>query len=102
MLRRDFRVRYLPILKELFESDTVIIFLIGLAEALLLGSCLQNNKKMGIAAGIAALVYGVCEVASNLHGNFLPQLFLLFLGTAALGSLAGSGFWMVLKSIDGR
>lgn len=95
-------MRYLPILEELFESDTFFILLIGLAGAFFWGSCLRSYKKTGIAAGISALVYGVCEAASNLRGSYLQQLLLLFLGTAALGALAGFGICTLLKAIGAR
>lgn len=95
-------MKYLPILEELFESDTVIIFLIGLAGALLSGFRLKGYKKTGTAAGISTLVYGVCEAASNLRGSYLQQILLLILGTAALGFLAGFGLHTLLEAINSR
>lgn len=88
-------MKYLPILQELFESDTVILLAIGLACALILGFGLKNNKKLAVGAGISAAVYGCCEAASNLRGSYLQQLALLFLGTAALGCLAGFGLLLL-------
>ncbi len=95
-------MKCLPILEELFESDTVIIFLIGLAGALLSGFRLKGYKKPGIAAGISALVYGVCEAVSNLHGSYLQQILLLILGTLALGFLAGFGLCTFREVINRR
>lgn len=101
-MEEEIRMRYLSILEELFESDTVIILVIGLAAALLLGFGMKSYKKLGIGAGISLLVYVVCEVFSNLHGTYLMQILLLVLGTAAIGCLAGFGLCALLTAVNRR
>lgn len=79
----------LPILQELFESDSVIFLVIGFVIAIAIGLRLKKQKMIGIGAGISALVYVICEFASNVRSNFMAEILLLFLGTIALGCLLG-------------
>lgn len=82
-------MRYLPILQELFEADTVIFLIMGLAIAAVIGLWLKKPKKLGTGAGISALVYVICEAMSNIRSNFMIELILLFFGTVAIGSFLG-------------
>ena len=82
-------MKYLPILEELFQSDTIILLLIGFIVALLLGLKLGNKKKVCIGVGVSFFIYIVCEILSNIVYNYLASFILLFAGTFAIGSLMG-------------
>ena len=82
-------MRYLPILGELFESDTVVFLIIGAGLGFLLGFLFKNSKSRIRAVISFAAVYAVCEGIANIHTNFLVEFILLFVGTAALGAIAG-------------
>ena len=83
-------MRYLPILGELFASDTVLFLLLGIAIAVIL--CLKVRKGRGKAALVCLALYAACEVLSDVPtGSYLLELVLLFVGTMALGACAGFG-----------
>lgn len=100
-------MRYLPILEELFHSDTVCFFLVALGITVLAGLGM-GRKKAGIGCGTALAVYLVCEAASNVHTNYLVEIILLVVGTCALGCLAGfffcclAGVWAERGAPGGR
>lgn len=79
----------LPILQELFESDTVIILLVGIVIAAVIGLRLKNTKKCIIGSVGAAAGYMVCEAASNIRTNFMLEIILLFIGTFTMGCFIG-------------
>ena len=82
-------MKYLPILQELFESDTIIFLIIGIVIALIAGLWLKNRKRCVIGAALSLALYVICELASNIHTNFLLEIVLLFAGTAAIGCFIG-------------
>ncbi|MDE6627673.1 MAG: hypothetical protein K2K56_15095 [Lachnospiraceae bacterium] len=82
-------MKYLPILQELFESDTVIFMIIGIAFAVIIGLRLTHQKKYIMAIIISIVTYAICELVSNVHTNFMLELILLFLGTVSMGCCIG-------------
>lgn len=82
-------MRYLPILDELFHSNSFWLLLLGLAVSLAAGARIKRARSFGIAAMCSAAVYLLCEVLSNLRTNFLLEILLVFIGTAAIGSALG-------------
>lgn len=82
-------MKYLPILQELFESDSVIFLLIGLVVSAIVGIKLRDTNKRIDCAGTALLIYAICEVLSNLTNGYFAGILLLFLGTVALGGFIG-------------
>ena len=82
-------MKYFPILQELFESDTVLFLIIGAAAALVAGLWLKQRKKCILGLVISVAVYFVCELLSNVRTNYLLELLLLFVGTAAIGCCIG-------------
>lgn len=83
------RMKYFPIMQELFESDTALFLLVGLAVALAVGIRFRSRKKAAAGAGISLLVYAACEVGVYLAGNYLAEIVLLFAGTLAIGGVIG-------------
>ncbi len=82
-------MKYLPILQELFESDTIIFLIIGLIVSILTGIWIKSRKKLIASAGIAMFIYAACEILSNMRGNYMSELLLLFVGTVAIGCFIG-------------
>ena len=82
-------MKYLPILQELFESDTILFLIIGIVIAVIAGLWLKNRKKCVIGAVLSFALYLICELISNIHTNFLLEIVLLFVGTAAIGGCIG-------------
>jgi uncharacterized membrane protein YczE len=79
----------LPILQELFESDTLLFLIVGISIAVVMRIFLLNRKTVIYALAVSVVVYAVCELLSNVPTNFLVELILLFVGTVALGSTIG-------------
>ena len=95
-------MRYLPILDELFASDSVIFLLIGLVIAIVIGSALKSDKRR-MGGGIASIIiYAVCEVVSNIPAPFLVSMIALFIGTIAIGSFIGFWVTFVVSKIRGK
>ena len=92
-------MKYLPILQELFESDTVIFMIIGIAVAVIIGLRLKHQKKYIMAIIISIVTYAICELASNIHTNFMLELILLFLGTVSIGCCIGFISCLLFKII---
>lgn len=90
-------MRYLPILQELFESDTIIFMIIGTVIAVFVGLWLKNSKKNIAAIIISVITYVICELASNIHTNFMLELILLFIGTVAIGCCLGFIISMIIN-----
>lgn len=82
-------MRYLPILQELTESDTVIFLIIGLIAAVIAGLWQRHPGRCVKGIIEFAVLYAVCELLSQVHTNFMAELLLLFIGTAAIGGCAG-------------
>lgn len=82
-------MKYLPILQELFESDTLLFLILGILLAIVVGLRLREGKRLVPAIVISAAGYGVCEIASHIHTNFMLELILVFAGTVLLGGCIG-------------
>lgn len=82
-------MRDLPILQELFTSDSIIFMLIGLVLALFIGIMIKEMKKIMTGLGMSCGLYVICELISNIHTNFMLELILLFVGTIAIGGIIG-------------
>ena len=95
-------MKYFPILQELFESDTVLFLVIGAAVALAAGLWLKQRKKCVLGLVISVAVYLACELLSNVHTNFMLELLLLFVGTAAIGCCIGFLLGLLIGLIRGR
>lgn len=81
-------MRYLPILQELFESDTVWFFLVGAA---ICTAFLLRHLSLGICGrglGVSAAVYALCELIADAPGSYAAEFVALIVGTAALGASA--------------
>lgn len=90
-------MKHLPILQELLESDTIIFLMIGIAIAFVAGLCLKSQKKCIIGISTSVVLYLICELASNIHTNFMLELILLFIGTAAIGCCIGFIFCLLVR-----
>ena len=95
-------MKYLPILQELFESDTIVFLIIGIAIALIVGLRIKNHNKCIAAIGISVGTYVICELISNFHTNFMIELILLFIGTASIGCCIGFITCLLIKLIKNK
>ena len=91
-------MKYLPILQELFESDTIIFLIIGIAISVIIGLRLRKNKCL-IGAAISIAIYAVCEFTSNIHTNFMLEFIQLFIGTFAIGCCIGFILCFLIKTL---
>lgn len=91
-------MRYFPVLQELFESDTVIILLIGAAVSCMIK---EPRRISRLLIGSAAL-YALCEVISNFRTDNLLEILLLFAGTAAIGAALSSLVCLIIYRIKNR
>ena len=85
-------MKYLPIMSELFSSDSSIFLLIGLAAAIIISlilKILKSDKKIKICMIISGIAYVLGEIISNIPTSFLIQMITLFIGTIALGCFLG-------------
>lgn len=82
-------MKYLPIFQELFQSDSIIFMLIGLALTVFIGIKLNEIKKIIVSLVSSVALYAVCEFISNIHTNYMFELILLFVGTIAIGGIIG-------------
>lgn len=82
-------MRYFPILDELFSSDSVIFMFIGLVISIVIGIKMKNIRKSAIGMAVCLVIYGVCEVASQIRMNYLVEIIALFVGTIAIGGFIG-------------
>jgi hypothetical protein len=87
--RRTVAMKYIPILQELFESDTVIFLIVGIVIAVIMGLFLKKQKNLKVALITSVVVYAICELLSNKHTNFMLEIILVFVGTVALGCCIG-------------
>lgn len=90
-------MKYLPILEELFSSDSICFLIIGLVLAAFVGVRMKDTKKKRIGIIVSFVVYVICEVMSNIHMTFMTDLLLLFAGTIALGCLIGFGISLLVS-----
>ncbi|SDA12217.1 hypothetical protein SAMN02910447_00557 [Ruminococcus sp. YE71] len=80
-------MKYLPILEELFRSDSCWFLLIGFAVGFAASGAVRLKRSAVRAAAVSAVVYGLCEVLLNVVGhNYMAELMGLFIGTTALGA----------------
>ena len=89
-------MKYLPILQELFESDSLFFLIAGLIVSLIFASRIKSRKNLMISTGCSLLLYVLCEAASNLHTNYAMELLLLIIGTAAIGSAIGFAVMLII------
>lgn len=82
-------MKYLPILQELFESDTLIFFTLGIVASIIIGIQIKCKKKITINIGVSLSIYIICEVLSNIHTNYMLEFGMVFIGTLALGMIIG-------------
>ena len=82
-------MRYLPILGELFSSNSIIFLLIGLVTAAILGIRMKNTGKNAVGIAICLAAYGVCEIVSQIGVNYLIGIITLLIGTIAIGGFIG-------------
>jgi ABC-type transport system involved in cytochrome c biogenesis permease component len=87
--RRTVAMKYIPILQELFESDTVIFLIVGIVIAVIMVLFLKKQKNLKFAFITSVVVYAICELLSNMHTNFMLEIILVFVGTVALGCCIG-------------
>ncbi len=82
-------MKYLPILQELFESDSIIFMLIGLILTALIGIKMNATRQTIVSLVLCFVLYVVCELVSNIHTNYMIEMILLFIGTIAIGGIIG-------------
>jgi uncharacterized membrane protein YraQ (UPF0718 family) len=87
--RRTTAMKYMPILQELFESDTVIFLIVGIVIAAIMELFIKKQKYLKVALITSVVVYAICELISNIHTNFMLEIILVFVGTVALGCCIG-------------
>ena len=68
-------MKYLPIIRELFASDSMIFMLIGLVFAAFVGIKMNDTRKSILCLVSSFVLYAVCELVSNLHTNYPVSLF---------------------------
>ena len=91
-------MKYLPILSELFSSDSVIFLVAGLVVAFALGMALKALKKTGIGMMASVIVYALCEALSNVPA-YLVAIITVYIGTIAIGCFVGFLIsYLVLKT----
>lgn len=82
-------LKYLPILDELFTSDSVIFLVIGLVVSAVIGLKMKAVRKNLLALSVCFVLYAVCEVVSNVHTSYLAEIILLIAGTVSIGGMMG-------------
>ncbi len=90
-------MKYLPILDELFSSDSVIFLLIGLAIATVIGIKMKKTRKNIIGVAVCLVVYGACEIVSQIRLNYLVAFIALFVGTIAIGGFIGFSIGLIVS-----
>lgn len=90
---------YLPILDELFSSDSVVFVIIGIVVAVFISIKIAENRKKFIGMMVNFLIYVVCEAASNIHINYAIDLALLIIGAIAVGLFLGFLIGIVVSKI---
>jgi ABC-type transport system involved in cytochrome c biogenesis permease component len=59
--------------------------MVGIVIAVAVGLFLKEQKHLTRSFIVSIIVYAICEWLSNIHTNFLIEIILVFVGTAALG-----------------
>lgn len=91
-------MKYLPILSELFSSDSIIFLVVGLVVAFALGMALKALRKTGIGMMASVIVYALCEALSNVPA-YLVAIITVYIGTIAIGCFGGFLIsYLVLKT----
>ena len=95
-------MKFLPVLSELFSSDSIIFMIIGFVIAVIISMKISDKRKgfVGMAAGLS--VYAVCEIILNIRTNNVLEIGLLFAGTVALGLCLGFLIGTVLGNCETR
>lgn len=89
-------MRHLPILQELFESDSLWFFVIGAVIASIFLLRRPRRKTCAVSLAAAAAVYALCELIANVPGSYAAEFIALIIGTAALGAAAASLVWLIV------
>lgn len=93
-------MKYLPILDELFNSNSFIFLVIGLIVTIIIGLRMNNKKKVALLGIVALISYIICEWScSNIHTSYMGAFVLLFIGTTILGSFVGCLSSLMLISL---
>ena len=93
-------MKYLPILGELFSSDSAIFMLIGLVIATIIGIKMKNTRRNIIGVAICLITYVVCEIISQVVGmNYLVEIIALFVGTIAIGGFIGFLIGLIVSKL---
>ena len=95
-------MKYLPILDELFSSDSIVFLLIGLTVAFAIGLILKSDKKRIVGMAASIIVYALCEVVSNISTTFLPEIIALFIGTITIGCFIGFLIALIVSKIKNK
>ena len=95
-------MKYLPIMSELFSSDSIIFLLIGMAVAIAIGLILKSDKKRKAGMVASIIAYALCEVVSNIPAPFLVDIIALFVGTVAIGGFIGFLVAFVVSKIKNK
>lgn len=92
-------MKYLPIMGELFSSDSFIFMLIGLVVAAIIGIVMKSTKKNIVGLGSCFAIYVISEIISNIRSGYLLELILLFVGTLAIGGIIGFLIGLIVSKI---
>lgn len=92
-------MKYLPILEELFSSDSIIFMAVGLIIAVIIGIKLNNTKKNLIGLCVCFAVYAFAEILSNVRSSYLLEIILLFTGTLAIGGMLGFLIGLIVSKL---
>jgi len=95
-------MKYFAILQELFESDSIIIFIVGLFIAVFISIKQERMRNTLLMSGISVVLYAICELLLNFYTNYLLTFPTLFIGTIAIGVFIGGLIGVVLKKIFKR
>ena len=90
-------MKYLPILEELFSSDSIIFMLTGMVITIVIGMMMKNKKKNIVGLGICFVIYVISEIVSNIRSSYLVEFVFLFIGTLAIGGVAGFLISIIVK-----
>ena len=79
----------LPVLSELFSSDSIVFMIVGLVISFVIGIKTKNKKVKLYGLFIIFGVYVICEVISQFPITYLVAFITLFIGTIAIGGPLG-------------
>ncbi|MBR5684317.1 MAG: hypothetical protein IKW96_13770 [Ruminococcus sp.] len=100
-------MQYLPIVQELFESNSLYIFLGGAVAALIVAALLTvliklSRKTKIILLCITAAIYVVCEAGLNITSKYSIGFPMFFIGTFSLGAFVGFLIAAVVSAIRNK